>query len=99
MTRERGRCTKVVHMNEEDKKKYTIRLNRIEGSVRGINRMISDDRHCDELLIQIAAVTKSLKSLGQELLHNHMKTCMVDDIKNNNYESIDEVMDLFRKLV
>ena len=99
MTRERDRCTKVVHMSTDEKRKYTIRLNRIEGSIRGINKMISEDRHCDELLIQIAAVTKSLKSLGQELLHNHMKTCMVDDIKKENYESIDEVMDLFRKLV
>lgn len=99
MKKEKERCTIKVHRTEEQNIVYTNRLNRIEGQVRGINKMINSDRHCDEILIQIAAVTKSLKSLGQELLENHMKTCMVNDIKNNNLESIDEVMELFRKLV
>lgn len=97
--KEKEKCTIKEHRTEEQNIIYTKRLNRIEGQVRGINKMINTDRHCDEILIQIAAVTKSLKSLGQELLENHMKTCMVNDIKNNNLDSIDEVMDLFRKLV
>lgn len=97
--KEKEKCTIKVHRTEEQNIIYTKRLNRIEGQVRGINKMINTDRHCDEILIQIAAVTKSLKSLGQELLENHMKTCMVNDIKNNNLDSIDEVMELFRKLV
>ena len=61
--------------------------------------MIEEDRYCDDILIQISAINKSLKSLGNEMLKSHLSTCVVDDIKNNNYESIDEVMDLFRKLV
>lgn len=97
--KEKEKCTIKEHRTEEQNITYTKRLNRIEGQVRGINKMINTDRHCDEILIQIAAVTKSLKSLGQELLENHMKTCMVNDIKNNNLASIDEVMELFRKLV
>lgn len=78
---------------------FTKRLNRIEGQIRGINKMIQEDRYCADILIQIAAVNKSLKSLGEEILENHMKTCMVDDIENKDYTSIDEVMSLFRKLV
>ena len=82
-----------------EKKSYTNRLNRIEGQIRGINKMIEDDRNCADILVQISAVNSALKSLGQELLENHMKTCMVNDIKNERLESIAEVMDLCRKLV
>lgn len=82
-----------------EKKSYTNRLNRIEGQVRGINKMIEDNRNCADILVQISAVNSALKSLGQELLENHMKTCMVNDIKNERFESINEVMDLCRKLV
>lgn len=99
MSKESSRCHKIQHREDKDKKEYIIRLNRIEGQVRGINKMVEEDRHCDDILIQISAVTKSLKSLGQEILNHHMKTCMIDDIKKQHYESIDEVMDLFRKLV
>ncbi len=84
---------------KEQNEAYTKRLNKIEGQIRGINKMVNNNRNCEEVLIQIAAVTKSLKSLGQELLKSHMETCMVEDIKNNKLESINEVMDLFRKLV
>ena len=45
MTRERDRCTKVVHMSNDEKRKYAIRLNRIEGSIRGINKMIYENMY------------------------------------------------------
>ncbi|MBO5375937.1 MAG: metal-sensitive transcriptional regulator [Bacilli bacterium] len=90
---------KLVIRCDDDKNNYKKRLNIIIGQVNGINKMIDDDRHCSDILIQISAVDKALKSLGQEILVNHMKTCMVDDIKNERYNSIDEVMDLCRKLI
>lgn len=99
MIMEKDRCVLKEHRTKEQNEIYTKRLNKIEGQVRGINKMINGDRHCDEILIQIAAVTKALKSLGQEILESHMKTCMVEDIRRDKLESIDEVMDLFRKLV
>lgn len=99
MKKEKDKCPIKVHRTEAQNELYIKRLNRIEGQIKGINKMITSDRHCNEILIQIAAVTASLKSLGQELLMGHMKTCMVEDIKREKYESIDEVMDLFRKLV
>ena len=88
-----------TYRTEEEKRSITNRLNRIEGQIRGINKMVNSDRHCDDIMIQIAAVTKSLKSLGQEILKEHMNTCMVNDIKNNNLETINEVMELFKRLV
>ena len=98
MSKESDRCIKLHHRSDEEKKDYVVRLNKIEGQIRGINKMVTEDRCCDDILIQVSAVTRALKSLGEEILENHMKTCMVDDINNKNYESIDEVMNLFRKL-
>lgn len=89
---------KSTHRTEEQKKQITKRLNVIEGQVRGINQMIADDRYCDDVLIQIAAVTKSLQTLGNSILENHLKTCVIKDIQNGNTEIIDEVMKLIKKL-
>lgn len=61
--------------------------------------MICEDRYCGDIMVQISAVNNAMKSLGQEMLLNHMKTCMVDDINNKKYETIDEVMDLCRRMM
>lgn len=83
---------------EEEKKEFTKRLNIIEGQVRGINQMIAEDRYCDDILIQIAAVDKALKSLGNNILENHLKTCVTRDIQNGKLEILEEVMLLIKKL-
>jgi len=97
MSKEKDRCHKPQHRSEEEKKNYIKRLNRIEGQVKGINKMITEDRHCDDILIQVSAVKKAIESLGREILENHMKTCLIEDINNKKYESIDEVIELFRR--
>lgn len=91
-------CTRVKHRTEQEKKKLKTRLKTIEGQVRGISAMIDDDRYCDDILIQISAVNKSLKSLGNQILKNYLSTCVVEDIKNDKLEIIDEVMDLVGRL-
>lgn len=60
--------------------------------------MIEDDRYCDDVLIQIAAISKAIKSLGNNVLENHLRTCVVRDIKNGDTEIIDDVMCLIKKL-
>ena len=99
MTKESDRCKGLVHRSDDVKHDYVKRLNRIEGQVRGISKMICEDRYCGDIMVQISAVNNAMKSLGQEMLLNHMKTCMVDDIKNKKYETIDEVMDLCRRMM
>ncbi len=89
---------KVKYRTEEEKKKIKNRLHIIEGQVRGINQMIDDDRYCDDILIQISAITSSLKSLGNKILKEHLSTCVVKDIKDDKLEVIDEIMNLFRRL-
>ena len=89
---------KSTHRTEEEKVKLTKRLNIIEGQVRGINQMIANDRYCGDILIQIAAVNKSLQTIGNSILENHIKTCVVRDIKNGNLDILEEVMQLIKKL-
>ena len=60
--------------------------------------MIEEERYCDEILVQLSAVNNSLKSVGTKLLKNHLETCVVNDIKNDNLDILDDVMDLFSRL-
>ncbi len=89
---------KTKKRSEMEKKYLTRRLKIIEGQVRGLISMVDNDRYCGDLLIQISAVDQSLKSLGSRILKNHLETCVVNDIKNDKLEIIDEVMDLISKL-
>ena len=75
-----------------------IRLKIISGQINGIQQMINEDRYCDDVLLQVASATNALKSLGNEILKSHMKSCMVEDIKNDKLEVIDDIIDLFGKL-
>lgn len=60
--------------------------------------MIEDDRYCDDVLLQIASTTNALKSLGNEILKSHMKSCIVEDIHKGNLEVIDDIINLFGKI-
>ena len=66
----------------DDKKDLISRLNRIEGQVRGISKMIEDDRYCGDILIQLSAIISSIKSLSLKILEKHLKHC----VKNNILE-------------
>lgn len=89
---------KIKIRSNDDVKNLIRRLNVIEGQVRGVKQMIENDRYCGDVLIQISAINKSLQSLGNYILKEHMKTCVVQEIKKNNLEVIDEVFDLMKKL-
>lgn len=91
-------CTRLKHRDENEKKHLCKRLSIIEGQVRGIKQMIENDRYCDDVLIQIAAVSKSLKTLGNQMLKSHLSTCVVKDIKEDKLEVIDEVIELFGRI-
>ncbi len=91
-------CLKRTDKSCEEKANIIKRLNVIEGQIRGIKEMVANDRLCDEILIQLSASMHSLKSLGNNILKNHMKTCVVNDIKIGKLEAIDDCVDLFDKL-
>ncbi len=88
----------MTHRSEELKKKLRSHVNRIVGQAQGIGKMIDDDRYCDDILIQLIALDKSVKSLANQVLENHMHTCVVEKIKDGNEDIIDEVFKLIRRL-
>ena len=89
---------KTKERTEEEKKKLIRRLNIVAGQVNGLQQMVTDDRYCADILMQISSTTNALKSLGNEILKNHMKNCMVEDIQKGNLEVIEEILDLVNKL-
>jgi len=61
-----------------DKQQVLTRLRRIEGQVRGLQRMVEDDRYCPEIIAQIASVQQALRGVGRELLRQHLTHCVAD---------------------
>lgn len=85
-------------LRDIDSKKSTInRINKIEGQIIGIKKMIEEDRYCHDVLIQLSAVDKAIKSLANLIIDDHLHTCVIRDIKNGNDEVIDEVVTLFKR--
>lgn len=88
---------KYTYRNQEEKRQILNRLHKIEGQVRGVSKMIEEDRYCDDVLIQLSSIDKSIKSLANLILENHMYTCILKEFKNGNTEVIDDIMELFRR--
>ena len=85
--------------SQEELKRLTNRLNRIEGQIRGIRGMLERDAYCPDILTQAAAANAALNAFSRELLSNHIRSCVVDDIKAGNEETIDELLDTLQKLM
>ena len=81
----------------EEKKKLSTRVNKIIGQMKGIKKMVEEDRYCGDILIQLSAIDKSIKSLANVILDSHMHSCLIDDIKSGNLESLDEIVNLFKR--
>lgn len=88
---------KTKKRTEEEKKKIESRINRLIGQMNGIKNMVNEDRYCDDILIQLSAVDKSIKSLANYILENHIHSCVIDNINKGNYEVLDEIVDLFKR--
>ena len=90
-------CQKSTVRSAEEKKKNKNRLNRIKGQLTGIEKMIDNDIYCNDVLIQVAAAEKSLKSLANFILENHLYRCVAEDLEKGNIEVIDELISLFKR--
>lgn len=80
------------HHSEKTKADLVARLNRAEGQIRGITKMINSDCYCDDVLNQIAAVQSAVGRVGKILLEAHIKSCITERIKEDDPEVIDELM-------
>lgn len=92
-----GCCEKYKTRSAEEIKKLVNRLNRIEGQIRGIRNMVEEDRYCVDIITQISSVQSSLNAFNKELLASHIRSCVVDDIKNGNDEAVNELCSLLQK--
>ena len=83
----------------EDHQKLLTRINRIEGQVRGLGKMVQEDRDCMEVLKQIAAAGGALRSLAMVLLEDHLKGCVASAIRTDQSENelIHQVIEVFNK--
>ena len=88
---------KTKMRTQEEKKALQNRVNRIAGQINGINKMIEEDRYCGDVLTQLAAIDKSIKSLASLILENHMHSCVVKAAKEGDDAVIDEVVELFKR--
>ena len=80
-----------MHGYSQDKDDYLARLRRIEGQVRGLQRMVEEDKYCIDILTQVAAATKALQSFSLELLEEHLEHCVVDAARTGGPEAQDKV--------
>lgn len=95
-------CKAPAKTKERTDKEYrslSNRLNRIEGQVRGIKNMLDNDAYCVDILMQVSAVNAALNSFSKELLGNHIRTCVADDIRAGNDGVIDELVATLQKLM
>lgn len=95
-----GCCSyKTKERSEQEYKDLIHRLNRIEGQVRGIKGMVERDAYCTDILMQVAAVNAALNSFNKVLLANHIKTCVIEDIKEGREETVEELLVTLQKLM
>lgn len=93
-------CThKTKHRSDEEYKALLNRLSRIEGQIRGIRKMVETDTYCTDILTQVSAVQAALNAFNRELLASHIRTCVANDIRSGNDETIDELVFTLQKLM
>ena len=92
---------KAIAVDPDAKTRNLHRLRRIEGQVRGLQKMIDEDRYCADILTQISSVHEALRSVGRELMRNHLKHCASDAIANGTPQEqeamYDELVELMYK--
>ncbi|MCR5784555.1 MAG: metal-sensing transcriptional repressor [Eubacterium sp.] len=84
---------------EEEKKTLLNRLKKVEGQIRGIEKMIENDIYCTDILTQVQAATSALNSFNKVLLSDHIKSCVANDIRGGKDETIDDLCGVLQKLM
>ncbi len=91
--------TKHKMRSEEEKKALLTRLKKIEGQVRGIEKMVEEDAYCPDILMQVSAATNAMNSFNKVLLSCHIHSCVVNDIREGKDETFDELCEVLQKLM
>ena len=92
-------CCRHKDRTPEEYRALVNRLSRIEGQVRGIRGMLEKDAYCVDILVQVAAANSALNSFSKELLSQHLRTCVADDLRSGSDDKMDELIKLLPKLM
>jgi len=84
---------------DDERRDLTNRLKRIEGQVRGLQRMIDEGAYCPDILTQASAVNSAINSFCRVLLANHLRTCVAEDIREGRDETVEELVATMQKLM
>jgi DNA-binding FrmR family transcriptional regulator len=93
---------RAVGVDSAIKDRNIKRLRRIEGQIRGLQRMVDEERYCADIMIQIASVQEALRAVGRELMRNHLKHCGTAAIRGGDEQAeamYDEIIDLMYRNV
>ena len=91
---------KAVAVDPDAKERNTKRLRRIEGQVRGLQKMVEEDRYCPDIMTQVSSVHEALRAVGRELMRNHLKHCATTAIRSNKADAeamYDELVEMMYK--
>jgi DNA-binding FrmR family transcriptional regulator len=89
----------AVHVDPEVKHSIGTRLRRIEGQVRGLQKMVEDERYCADVLMQLSSVQEALRGVGRGLLYNHLKHCVTEAIRSQDPEQADAMYEELMELM
>lgn len=92
-------CHKTKERSQDEMRDLIHRLNRIEGQIRGIRGMVERDAYCTDVLVQVAAANAALNSFSKELLGNHIRTCVAEDVRAGKDESLEELISILQRLM
>lgn len=92
-------CRKTKTRAPDEYKRLVHRLNRIEGQIRGIRGMVEKSAYCTDILAQVAAANAALNAFGRELLSEHIRTCVVQDMREGREGAADELVQILQKLM
>ncbi|MCI9224211.1 MAG: metal-sensing transcriptional repressor [Acutalibacter sp.] len=92
-------CHKTRERSDDEYKRLINRLSRIEGQVRGIRGMLEKDAYCIDVLAQAAAVGAALNAFSRELLSQHLRTCVAEDLRRGDDSTVDELTAALQKLM
>ena len=92
-------CEKKRIRSDEELKRLSNRLCRIEGQVRGLREILNKDVYCPDILVQVSAVNAALNSFSRELLSEHIHTCVADGLRRGEDEVVDELVGVLQKLM
>ena len=90
---------KTKHRDDEELRKLMNRLNRVEGQVRGVKKMLGEEQYCVDILTQVSAIQAALNAFNKELLSSHIHSCVVEEIQKGNTEVVDELCESIKKLM